>query len=75
MATFKVLEDYDFARPTPEHAGQVLNRIIEDRRAGLIDQENFDELVSDLQEEVEAARQALREASASPQTSEIRTLR
>jgi hypothetical protein len=76
MATFKVLEDYDFVRPTPEHVSGILLKIVADRRTGIIDQENFEELVSDLQEEVEVAREALRQAS-SPQerTREPRTNR
>jgi len=49
MATFKVLEDYA-ETVNGSSAAAVLERISSEYRKGLIDQENYEELLDDLRE-------------------------
>jgi hypothetical protein len=51
MATFKILEDYA-EQLTPEVAETVRQRISSEYRMGLIDEDNYQELLDELRETI-----------------------
>jgi hypothetical protein len=51
MATFKILEDY-VETVTPDTAPEIRQRISSEYRMGLIDEDNYQELLDDLRETI-----------------------